>query len=280
MRLAAARHGVLSTGHSSHASARARVRELGVVRCAAMASRFQNPKLGPRAAGRDLGELRGALCDEEADVTWPGTEVTLCVRLHGCAVSAELVVQDLAVIVERAVDLLIEKLETAVLAKRKTSREAMPRARKDPGAVPRRERRAVFERDGLQCTYVGPDGRRCTAKAFLQLDHVKERARGGSGEGPNLRVRCRAHNLLEAERSFGREHVERCIDFSRRKRERTRTEAARSTPVDGETIPALAVDAEVGDKLVRALTGLGFVRARALATVKTLCAGRGPVPSG
>jgi len=40
---------------------------------------------------------------------------------------------------------------------------------------------------------------------------VTPRARGGSDEIGNLRVRCRAHNLLYAERTFGRQHVERRI---------------------------------------------------------------------
>ena len=126
--------------------------------------------------------------------------------------------RDLAVIVERAIDLLIDKLETAVLAKKKTSRVGKSRPAKDLGAVPRAERRTVFERDGTRCTYVGPDGRRCTSRAFLQIDHIEERARGGFGKSKNLRVRCAAHNRIEAERSFGREHVERCIHFFRQKR--------------------------------------------------------------
>ena len=70
-------------------------------------------------------------------------------------------------------------------------------------------------------------------------------------------------NLLEAERAFGREHVERCIDFSRRK---CRAE------------PGIGGDDERGDKLIRGLTGLGFTRAQVHRTLKALRSGRGPVP--
>jgi hypothetical protein len=184
--------------------------------------------------------------------------------------------RDLAVIVERAIDLLIDKLETAVLAKKKTSRVAQSRPAKDPGAVARAERRTVFERDGMQCTYVGPDGRRCTSRAFLQIDHIEERARGGCGKSKNLRVRCAAHNRIEAERSFGREHVERCIHFSRQKRRASTTEPQRGAAGEAERV--IASDDDVVDKLRRGLTGLGFTRAQARTALEALRSGRGLVP--
>lgn len=76
------------------------------------------------------------------------------------------------------------------------------------GTIPRAVRRAVFERDGERCTFVGVDGRRCSARTFLELDHVQPHALGGANTVGNLRVLCRAHNRLFAERTFGREHVE------------------------------------------------------------------------
>jgi hypothetical protein len=43
--------------------------------------------------------------------------------------------------------------------------------------------RAVFLRDGQQCSYVSPDGRRCSARRCLELDHVKaDEKRGGGRE--------------------------------------------------------------------------------------------------
>src|SRR6478735_5136622 len=49
--------------------------------------------------------------------------------------------------------------------------------RRCPAAVAR----AVFLRDGQQCSYVSPDGRRCSARRRLELDHVEadEKRRGG-----------------------------------------------------------------------------------------------------
>jgi hypothetical protein len=120
---------------------------------------------------------------------------------------------DLAVVVERAVDLLLERLEKQRLGK--SLRPRKPRM-DDAGAgagagVSRATRRAVFERDGERCTFTDGDGHRCSATTWLELDHVNPRARGGSDDVGNLRVRCRAHNLLYAERTFGRQHVERKI---------------------------------------------------------------------
>ncbi len=122
---------------------------------------------------------------------------------------------DLAVVVERAVDLLLERLEKRRLGK--TSRARPSRERSDtaqPSAtarVSRPTRRAVFERDGERCTFTDAEGRRCPATTWLELDHVIPRASGGTSDLGNLRVRCRAHNLLHAEQTFGKEHVERCI---------------------------------------------------------------------
>jgi hypothetical protein len=54
--------------------------------------------------------------------------------------------------------------------------------------------RAVFVRDGRRCTYVSPDGRRCSERRCLELDHVEPWAVGGESTIENLRLRCRAHN--------------------------------------------------------------------------------------
>jgi hypothetical protein len=129
---------------------------------------------------------------------------------------------DLAVVVERAVDLLLERLEKQRLAKIACPRASATKSRADRevAVVPRATRRAVFERDGERCTFTDADGHRCTATTWLELDHITARARGGSDEVGNLRVRCRAHNQLYAEQTFGRSHVERRICERRRPRQR------------------------------------------------------------
>jgi hypothetical protein len=61
----------------------------------------------------------------------------------------------------------------------------------------------VFMRDGNRCQYVAPNGRRCTARSALQLDHIKPIARGGASTLDNLRLLCASHNRLESERLMG-----------------------------------------------------------------------------
>jgi 5-methylcytosine-specific restriction endonuclease McrA len=134
--------------------------------------------------------------------------------------------RDLAFVIERAVEMLLSKLERERFGKakrpRETPREQVP-SDETPGVrptsrhIPTATRRFVFERDGSRCTYVSPDGHRCDATAFLELDHVVPHALGGRADPENLRVRCRAHNRLWAEQAFGRDRVERAVHLRQRK---------------------------------------------------------------
>jgi len=83
----------------------------------------------------------------------------------------------------------------------------------------RAELRAVVERDGARCTYVSPDGRRCSEKAFLEIHHEHAFALGGVTTVPNLTLRCRSHNMHQAVLDFGAQHV---ADHVRRRRAETR----------------------------------------------------------
>jgi hypothetical protein len=75
--------------------------------------------------------------------------------------------------------------------------------------IPRAVVRAVFLRDLGQCTFVSAEGRRCSSRGFLEVHHHSVTfARGGAASVENLRLVCRAHNLLFAERDYGRGFVE------------------------------------------------------------------------
>lgn len=107
---------------------------------------------------------------------------------------------DLAAVLDRALDALIEKLERRLLlVDNSGSRRPTTSARHVPAGV----RRAVRVRDGDRCTYVNDDGVRCEERRALELDHIVPVARGGESTVANLRLRCRAHNQLEAESLFG-----------------------------------------------------------------------------
>jgi hypothetical protein len=114
---------------------------------------------------------------------------------------------DLAVVVERAVDLLIDHS-----LKQRFAQTRAPKARRSAKRhnahsryIPRAVVREVHQRDAGQCTFVSSDGKRCAERGFLELHHHdRPYARGGKATVENLRLVCRAHNALFAERDFGR----------------------------------------------------------------------------
>lgn len=153
---------------------------------------------------------------------------------------------DLAVVVDRAVDLLLEALEKERFGK--TSRPRAPRGAKT-AHVTRAVRREVVARDDERCSFVSEAGERCPSRAFLEFDHVQPRALGGTGEATNIRLLCRAHNRFEAERRFGKEHVARQIHLRREKR---------SGPTPKPVANEVSASSPVFELAVRALTTMGF----------------------
>jgi len=74
-------------------------------------------------------------------------------------------------------------------------------------AIPADVRRQVWKRDQGRCAWIGPDGRRCGSTWKLELHHLVEAALGGPSTVDNLALRCRGHNVLDAEATFGRAHM-------------------------------------------------------------------------
>jgi hypothetical protein len=69
---------------------------------------------------------------------------------------------------------------------------------------------AVYNRDKGQCTYVGSNGKRCDSKWDLEIHHNHiPFALGGDNSKSNLRLLCATHNKLEAERVYGRQHMQK-----------------------------------------------------------------------
>jgi hypothetical protein len=85
--------------------------------------------------------------------------------------------------------------------------------------------RSAYLRDRGQCSFVSADGRRCGARAFLQLDHITPWAALGTSVAENIRTLCRGHNQLHARNCFGAGHVAakvaaRCADANNERSER------------------------------------------------------------
>ena len=108
---------------------------------------------------------------------------------------------DPAAIFDRALTVLLADLEAAkraATARPRAARRAAAGSRHIPAAV----RREVWKRDGGQCAFNGASGR-CTERGFLEFHHVQPYADGGTTVVENLELRCRAHNMYEAEQYFG-----------------------------------------------------------------------------
>ncbi len=99
---------------------------------------------------------------------------------------------DPAVLIDRALTLLVAELERVRFGATTKPRATMPgasRGRHVPAAV----KRAVWARDDGRCGFVGVDGR-CGERGRLEFHHVVPFAAGGATTIDNLQLRCRAHN--------------------------------------------------------------------------------------
>jgi 5-methylcytosine-specific restriction endonuclease McrA len=106
-----------------------------------------------------------------------------------------------AVIFDRALEVLLAALERQRLGATKRPRAARarkPRARRPSAAV----RREVWARDEARCAFIGKQGR-CNERKGLEFHHVKPYAKDGPPTANNIELRCRAHNVYEAEVHFG-----------------------------------------------------------------------------
>ena len=116
---------------------------------------------------------------------------------------------DPAAIFDRALRLLeadVEKKKLGATTRPRSIRRATDGNAQATGLsrdVPRAVRRAVWRRDGGQCGYVAPDGRRCAERTFLEFHHKRAYAKGGRATVDNIALRCRRHNQYEAEVEFG-----------------------------------------------------------------------------
>jgi len=112
---------------------------------------------------------------------------------------------DIAALFERLLDMAIPTLEKQKFAA--TARPRMPREQKPANArtIPAHVMREVWKRDGGRCTFSCATGRRCACRRGLEYDHVRPVALGGEATTENIRLLCRKHNHLEAERKLGTE---------------------------------------------------------------------------
>src|SRR6187551_4055036 len=165
---------------------------------------------------------------------------------------------DLATLLERALDELIAR------EVRRREGAGKPRKQRELKAgsrhVPVEVARAVRERDGFRCAFVDAEGRRCSERRFLTLEHRIPFAFGGLPTVENLCLHCASHNAYTAREAFGQALLER--KRAQRKRAKAKAEATTTTT------PARA--ANVNERALSALVRLGFGRAQVVHVLSAL----------
>ena len=119
---------------------------------------------------------------------------------------------DLTEIFGRALTLLVEDArrkkfgETSRPVARRSAHERGPASRHIPAEI----RRAVTARDQGRCAFVARNGRRCSARDFIEFHHLEPWARSKRHSVEGIELRCRAHNHQAAVGDYGAAHMERC----------------------------------------------------------------------
>jgi hypothetical protein len=184
--------------------------------------------------------------------------------------------RDIPAVIERALEVLLERLRKTKLGQTNAPRPApaSPDAA-SPGSrhVPFGVKRAVVERDGQRCGFVSAGGRRCSATAFLEFHHEQAFAHGGPTIADNIEMRCAAHNRYQGEQEFP--GVAAAV---RRRRAAATSPVANDehddpTPIcdepvsDGPTHDGPSYDGPTRRDAMSALRNLGFTAKKATAAV-------------
>lgn len=177
------------------------------------------PRATPSATGRPSS------CTEPLGAKRYGVHFTATEQLHAKLLEAQALLShtqggsNLAVLVERALDELLKTLRKRKFgetdAPRQSNSHASESSLKHRPHIPAAVRRAVYERDGGRCTFVGPDGHRCQSNRLLQFHHIEPVGKGGGTTVEGVTLHCRAHNLLAAERDYGLELVQQRMSQAR-----------------------------------------------------------------
>ncbi len=103
---------------------------------------------------------------------------------------------DLATIIEAAVTNELARLERRKSARTEKPRTSLAQTDVRPSSrhVPAAVRRDVSARDGDQCAYRDDQGRRCSARVWLEHHHRHPYGYGGDHSVGNLALLCHAHN--------------------------------------------------------------------------------------
>jgi hypothetical protein len=138
----------------------------------------------------------------------------------------------MADVLEKALDISLDKKDPKRRLDRRREREAKRavdkgNAKSRPDKIPHDEERGtsryiapevrdrVQARAGYQCEFRGRNGTRCTSRTGLQIEHERPFAFHHSHDERFLRLFCKAHNRLAAERVYGAAFIQAKVAASR-----------------------------------------------------------------
>ena len=136
----------------------------------------------------------------------------------------------MADILETALDIALDKKDPKKKLARRNKRANSSKAKSRSNEIPKNDEPAksrtipsevserVHARANYECEYRAPDGRRCSARTGLQIEHVRPFGIYHSNDERFLNLLCAAHNGLAAERIYGAAFIQRKIDERRRSR--------------------------------------------------------------
>jgi hypothetical protein len=142
--------------------------------------------------------------------------------------------KNMAEVFEKAMDISLEKKDPKRKLERRLEKErkrgaSSKRARPDEVAseggapsgsdnkaasryIPSEVRERVHARAGYRCQYEAPDGTRCSSRTGLEIDHRRPFAIYRSHDERHLRLLCKRHNRLQAERVYGAGFIQAKIE--------------------------------------------------------------------
>jgi hypothetical protein len=204
----------------------------------ALAPHKDDAELVAEARGKSSRDIKKLVAARNPELDWMRVQSRTRPVADGLAKLEMTVPEELLALVEEALDLdshidpardrvaLFERALTVYVDKRRKEKLAVtdrPRPAKSEvlagvpaGArpanteatarVPASARRETYRVSGGQCEYVSENGRRCTSRAFGQIDHIKPRALGGGHD--QLRQLCGPHNRYVAEVALGKSRMD------------------------------------------------------------------------
>lgn len=102
---------------------------------------------------------------------------------------------DIKKVIVKAVRDRLAKVEARKFGKLKTDRPTEPpSAETDKRTLTQAQKREVAARDGHQCCYVSPSGRRCESTAWLEHDHIDGWSLTHQTTAARTQLLCRTHN--------------------------------------------------------------------------------------